>query len=290
MIHRSLRACIFASAAAALVVSGAFAQEPKLELPQASPTSTVKQRVGVTDIEITYSRPSVKDRKIFGGLLPWNEVWRAGANNATKIVFSTPVKLNGTSIPAGTYGLFAIPGQNEWQVILNKISKQWGAYTYSAEDDVARIPAKPQALTQPVETFLIDINDIRDESATLNLIWETTRVPVKIEVDVLATVVPQIEAVMSGPGQKKPYVAAAMFYLDHKLDLKKALGWMDAAIAEQPKGFYLHYRKAKILAAMGDKPAALATAKQSIELAKADKSPAGPEYIRLNEALIADLK
>jgi tetratricopeptide (TPR) repeat protein len=115
-------------------------------------------------------------------------------------------------------------------------------------------------------------------------------VPVKIEVDVVSTLVPQIEAVMASDAPKKPYLPAAMFYLDHNLDLKKAAAWMDAAIAEQPGAHYLIYRKAKVLAAMGDKAGAIAAARQSIELAAKDTSPAGAEYTRLNEALIASLK
>jgi hypothetical protein len=285
-----LRLRFIISVVGALFATGVFAQAPALDLPQASPTATLKQRVGLTDIEITYSRPGMKGRKIFGGLEPWGEVWRAGANNATKVVFSTPVKINGTALPAGTYGLFALLGESEWQIIFNKISNQWGAYQYNQKDDVARIAAKPMKLAQPVETFTIEFNDLRDDSATLSLTWEKTQIALKLEVDVLSTVVPQIQAAMAGSGAKKPYTAAAMFYLDHNLDLKTALGWMDAAIAAQPKSYALYYRKAKILAAMGNKAEALAVAKQSIELAKSETSPAGPEYTRLDEALIAGLK
>jgi len=290
MTHSTFRFGIIVSVVGALFASSVFAQAPKLELPQASPTATLKQRVGLTDIEITYSRPGVKGRKIFGGLEPWGEVWRAGANNATKVTFSSPVKINGTSLAAGSYGLFALLGENEWQVIFNKIADQWGAYKYDQKDDVARIPAKPTRLSQPVETFTIDFANIKDESALLNLAWETTLVSLKLEVDVVGSVVPQIDAVMASTTGKKPYVAAAMFYLDHNLDLAKAAGWMDAAIAEQPKSFPTHYRRAKVLAAMGDKAGAIAAAKQSIELAKLEKGPAGIEYVRLNEMLIAGLK
>jgi len=290
MQHPTLRSRLLALLVGPVFATGLFAQAPALDIPQPSPTATLKQRVGLTDIEITYSRPGMKGRKIFGNLEPYGETWRAGANNATKVVFSTPVKIGGTELPAGTYGLFALLGKDEWTVILNKISKQWGAYSYDQKDDVVRVKAKVMKLTEPVETFTIDINDIRDESATLNLSWEKTRIAVPFQVDVIGVVVPQIEAAMSAPGGKKPYVAAAMFYLDHNLDLKKADAWMDAAIAEQPKGYYLIYRKAKVQAAMGDKAGATATAKQSIEMAKADPSPAGPEYIRLNEMLLASLK
>ncbi len=263
---------------------------PKLELPQPSPASTLKQRVGLTDIEVNYSRPSMRGRKIFGGLEAWGEVWRAGANSATKVTFSTPVKLNGTDVPAGTYGLFAQIGPDEWTVILNKVPNQWGAYDYNPKDDIVRVKAVPVALAEPVESFTIDLNDLRDDSATLNLIWEKTRVPVKITTDVVGTLVPQIEAVMASAEPKKPYVPAAMFYLEHNLDLKKALGWMDAAIAAQPDAYYYVYRKALVLEKMGDKAGAIATAQASIEIATKAGGVAKDEYIRLNRALIARLQ
>lgn len=280
---------------ASLFAAGLSAQTPAappVEFPAPSPTATLKQRVGLTDIEIVYSRPGVKGRAIFGGLEPWGETWRVGANWATKVTFSTPVKFGNTDVPAGTYGLFALLGQQEWTVILNKTAKQWGAYEYDPKDDVARVKVAPVALSTAVETFTIDVNDIRDESATLNLIWEKTRVPVTLAVDVAAVVVPQIEAAMAGPDKKTAgfYAKAADFYYDHNLDLKKAVAWMDAALAQQPEAFYLYYHKARIQAKLGDKDAAIATARQSIELVAKDKTPARDEYTRLNEALIAGLK
>jgi len=265
------------------------APAPHVDFPAASPTATYKQRVGLTDVEVVYSRPGMKGRKIFGGLVPYGEVWRTGANNATRVTFSTPVKLQGTPIDAGTYELFTIPGADEWTVILQKASKQWGAYAYDPKNDVARVTAKPIALETPYETFTIGLGDIRDESATLSLNWEKTRVPVKLETDVVGTLVPQIEAAMAAPG-RKPYAQAAMFYLDHNLDLNKAVAWMDAAIAEQPKFYPLIYRKALIQAKMGDKDGAIATATQSKDLASKDSGPEKDEYVRLNEALIASLK
>jgi len=160
--------------------SVSFAQSAKTQAPAASPACTLKQRVGLTDIEIDYSRPGVKGRAIFGGLVPLDKVWRTGANAATRITFSTPVKFNGADVPAGTYSLFTIPGQNEWTVILNKTANQWGAFHYDEKDDLLRVKATPVALDTSVETFTIDINDIRDDSATLELIWDKTRVPVKL--------------------------------------------------------------------------------------------------------------
>ncbi len=274
------------------LTAGLFAQTPsgpKVDFPAPSPTATLKQRVGLTDIEVTYSRPGVKGRTIFGGLERWGEVWRAGANSATKVTFSTPVKINGNAIPAGTYGLFALLGQDEWKVIFNKVPDQWGAYKYDAKDDVLRVSAKPVQLANLIETFTIDLNDLRDESATLSLSWEKTRVSVKLEVDVTSTLVPQIEAVMASDESKKPYVPAAMFYYEHNLDLKKAVAWMDAAIAAQPDAFYFVYRKALILEKMGDKAGAKATAQASLDAASKASGAIKDEYTALNQAILARL-
>jgi hypothetical protein len=273
-------------AAAFLAASTAFAQTPQLQFPAASPTATLKQRVGLTDVEITYARPGAKGRTIFGGLVAFGEVWRTGANNATKVVFSTPVKFGGADVPAGTYGLFTIPGEKEWTVILNSNPEQWGAYRYDASHDVVRVKAVPEKLATAVETFTIDVNDIRDDSATLALSWEKTRVPVKLEIDLKGQLVPAIEAAMAAPGDKKPYFQAAMFYHDHDVDLKKALTWVDAALAEQER-FWMMYLKARIHAKMGDKPAAIAAATKTRELAQA---AGDSSYVRQAEALVASLR
>lgn len=271
-------------------LAGQTPPAPKVEFPAASPGSSLKQRVGLTDIQVDYSRPSARERKIFGSLVPYGQVWRTGANSATRISFSTAVKVEGTDLPAGTYELFTIPGEQEWTVIFHKNDKEWGAYSYKPEDDVARVTVKPVALAAPVETFTIGLNDLRDESATLNLSWEKTRVPVRLEFDLVGKLVPQIEAVMASDAAKKPYFQAALFYLSHNLDLHQALSWMQAAIKESPDGFYLYYHQARILAKLGDKEAAEASAKKSIELAEKSGGVAGEEYTRLNKALISSLK
>jgi hypothetical protein len=278
----------FVFAQVLFVASAAFAQSPGVEFPAPSPACTLKQRVGLTDIEIVYSRPGAKDRQIFGGLVPYGAVWRTGANQATKITFSTPVKFNGADVPAGTYGLFSIPGEKEWTVILNQVPAQWGAYQYDEKKDLLRVKATPSSLAEHVETFLIELNDIRDESATLILVWEHTIVPVKIEVELAGKLVPQIETTMAAAGGKKPYYQAAMFYYDHGQDLQKARKWIDAAVAER-EAFYVVHLKAKILAKLGDKEGAIAAAKRSTELAvKAEGPKSG--YVKMNDDLIASLK
>jgi hypothetical protein len=273
------------------LATGLFAQAPKINFPAASPASSVSQRVGLTDIQINYNRPGAKGRKVFGGLVPYDHIWRTGANTATKVSFSTPVKLNGTEVPAGTYELFTIPGTAEWTVIIHKNMSQWGAYAYDEKHDVARIKAKPVALANHVETLTIGLNDLRDESATLNIAWEKVLVSVSLTLDVKSTLIPQIEAVMASGGEKLPYASAAMYYLENGLDLNKAATWMDAAIAAQPDAFYLVYRKALIQEKLGDKAGAIATAQKS--LASANLAPSAAlkeEYVGLNQALIDRLK
>ena len=263
-------------------------KKPELVFPQASPTATVKERVGITDVEIEYGRPGVKSRKIFGGLVPYGEVWRTGANAATKIVLSTEVNFGGSQVPAGTYALFTIPETGDWTVILNKAEGQWGSYAYDAKNDVVRVKVKPVVLTESVETMTIGLGDLRDDSATLNITWDKTRVPVKLQTNLVAVLVPQIEAAMAGPG-KKPYFDAAMFYYAHDLDLKQAVAWMNEATKEQPDAFWIFYRKGLVLAKAGDKPGALAAANKSLELATKAGGAVAVEYKRLNEALIASL-
>lgn len=265
--------------------TGAFAQAPAVQFPAPSPASTLKQRVGLTDIEIVYSRPGAKGRTIFGGLVPYGEVWRTGANASTKISFSTAVKLNGTQVPAGNYALYSIPGEKEWTVIIHKDTAA-SIFNYSQTNDLVRLKAVPVKLAEPVETFTIDISDLRDESATINLTWEKTRVLIKIDLDLVSTLVPQIEAAMAATGGNKPYYPAALFYFDHGQDLQKARQWIDAAVAQREAHYVVHL-KAKILAKLGDKAGAIAAAKRSTELAIQAKDSG---YVKLNEELIASLR
>ena len=258
---------VFVAAWPLFGADGAAVPAPKF--PAQSPAATVTQDVGLTKIEVAYSRPGVKGRKIFGGT--FGRVWRTGANTATKITFSTPVKFGGAAVPAGSYALYTIPGESEWTIILNKVTGQWGAYQYDAKNDLVRVTAKPTALTQLVETFTIDINDIRDQSATLNLVWEKNRVPVKIEVDVASTLMPQIEAFMAAGGKVSPgqYYNAAVFYYENGGDLQKARSWIEAAVNTPKPAFYMMHWTAKILARLGDVAGARAAAAKSKDLAVA---------------------
>lgn len=278
-------------AALSLFFTAGLLAQPKIAFPALSPSASVKQKVGLGEITIEYARPSVKGRKIFApaGLQPYGEVWRTGANTATKITFSTAVKVEGRDLPAGAYALYSIPGASEWTVIFNKVTGEWGAYSYKQENDALRVTVKPVALAQTVETFTIDVNDIRADAATLNLLWEKTRVPVKLQFDVVTDVVAQIDAAMAAGGKISPgvYFSAAQFYLENGLDLNKARTWIEEATKGDKPPFYMLYWKARILAKLGDKAGAKAAAQQSI--AAAEGAPKA-EYIRLNETLLASLK
>lgn len=256
-----------------------------LQFPAASPSCTLKQRIGISDVEITYSRPGVKKRKIFGGLVPLGKLWRAGANGATKITFGSPVKLNGTDIAAGAYALFAIPEEKEWTIILNKDTEQGGTGKYDEKLDVARFKAKVTEIGHLVENYTIEFDKIEDESAHLNILWDKTKVSIDFQVSYIKELLPQVDSVMSSDQEGKPYFQAALLYLGHGGDLKKADQWVDAALKERDI-YPFHLIKAHIQAKMGDKSAALATAKKTVELATAAKDLG---FVSRTEAFIESL-
>lgn len=281
-----------------LVVAGLAAARPVaapqdadgLEFPKPSPAALMRSDFGLTTVEVAYSRPSMRGREIFGGLVPYGEVWRTGANEATRITFSTDVTFGGEPVPAGTYALFTIPAEGEWTAILNSVTGQWGAYAYDPQNDVVRVKAKASKLAEPVESFTIGLADLRDTSATLTLDWADTRVRVELGNDLVASLVPRIEAVMVSDAAEKPYFQAAMFYYQHDLDMAKAVDWMDAALLQQPDAVWMVYRKAKIQAKAGDTAGALATAQRALELAKKAGGSLGAEYAHLSETLLAELQ
>ncbi len=257
-----------------------------IQFPAASPMCTLRQKVGLTDVEISYSRPGIKERRIFGGLVPFGKLWRAGANQATKISFSTPVKLGGTDIAAGAYILLAIPEKDEWTIIINKDVNLAGTGKYDEKLDVARVKAKSTELSHVVDNYTIEFDSLSDESASLNFIWEKTKVSVKFEVAYIKNLISQVETAMNSSDDNKPYFQAALLFLNHDHNLQKAAEWVDVAIKERPiYPFYLI--KAAIQAKLGDKQAALATAKQASESA-AQANDTG--FVSRTEDFIAGLK
>jgi Protein of unknown function (DUF2911) len=251
------------------------AEEKKIEFPAASQHSGVKQRVGLTDVEVDYSRPNKNGREIFGGLVPYGKLWRTGANAVTKIKFSHPVTLGGTEIPAGEYALFTIPTANEWTIILSKDAKVQSAADYKQENDAARLTAKPEPLAIPIETFTIALNDVKGASATLDFLWDKTRVPVKLTTDDVEQVSKQLdEAVSAGtPLDARTAYQAAAFYYDNNKDMNQAAKWIDQALEKNRDTYFMHYKKAQIQAKLGNKKEASVSAQKAIDILKKDKAP-----------------
>lgn len=267
------------------------AAEEKIEFPAASQHAVVKQRVGLTDIEVDYSRPNKNKREIFGGLVPLNKMWRTGANAPTRIKLSGPVKMNGKPLPAGEYAVFTIPSEKQWNVIFYKDAKLQSVADYKEGNDAARIAVAPTALADSVETFTIGFDDLRADSATMFFDWDKTRVPVPVTTDAIEKVSQQIEAaVKSGKEQDASfYFSAAGFYLDQNKDLNQAAKWIDQAIEKNPKAYFMQSRKAQIQAKLGNKAEAIAAAEKSNEILKAQPNP-DDAAVRNNQQLIDSLR
>jgi len=251
------------------------AEEKKIEFPAPSQHSVVKQRVGLTDVEIDYSRPNKNDRQIFGGLVPYGKLWRTGANAVTKIKFSKPVTLGGKEIPAGEYALFTIPTADEWTIIVSKDAKVQSAADYKQENDTARIMAKPEANANTVETFTIGLGDVKGASATLNFFWDKTRVPVKLTTNDVEEVGKQLDAAVSAGTPLDPRTAyqAAAFYYDNNKDMNQAAKWIDQALEKNPNAYFMYYKKAQIQSKLGNKKEAIVSAQKAIDILKKEKVP-----------------
>jgi tetratricopeptide (TPR) repeat protein len=261
------------------------ADAQQLKTPAPSPVQTIKQDFALSSIELTYSRPSMRGRKIFGDLEPYGRMWRTGANAATRIKFSDDVQVGGVNVKAGEYVIYTVPGENEWEVILNKGLNNWGVDGYKTEEDVARFKVKPMKTDAPVETFTMQFANVKPTSTELHMMWERTALAIPIATDIDKKVMAQIDAAMNR--DTRPYFAAAMYYMENGKDLNQALSWFDKAIEQNPKAFWVYHQKANALAKSGKKAEARTTAQRSIELAREAKND---DYVRLNEKLIASLK
>ncbi len=254
-----------------------------LRMPAASSGQTLVQDFGLGKISLTYSRPNMKGRKIFGALEPYDKVWRTGANSATVIKFSEAITIEGKEIPAGEYGLFTIPNKKEWTIILSKTSKTWGAYTYSEADDFARFKVKPTALKEALETFTIQFSNVKTTSAKLHIMWENTDVALNLITSVDEKVMASIDAAMKT--EKKPYFQAAQYYFENDKDPNIALNWFNEAEKADQKAPYIKLWKGRLQLQMGDVAGAQASAQAGINVATEAKNE---EYIRLNTQLLKE--
>ena len=258
-------------------------------VPTTNSQAIVKQRVAATDIEIAYHRPNVRDRTIFGALVPYGKVWRTGSDAATKISFSTPVSIQGIEVDSGTYEIFTIPDKDKWLVILQESRSQWGSYTYDPEYDVLRVEVTPVILQHHVETFTIGIDEVSSRKAYLNISWAQVRVPVELTIDLEATVLPRLEDLFASDG-RRPYFLAAMFYFENAIDIDRAAELMALAIEQRPGHIGMLYRQALILERAGDIAGAISAAELSLAGASESSTELREEYTTLNSQLLKRLK
>jgi len=268
------------------VLWSAWTSHSQIVTPQPSPKCVFNQMVGLTDVEVEYSRPGVKGRNVFGDLVPFGKVWRTGANANTTISFSEDVVIDGKTLKKGKYALYTLPKVESWEVIFYSNSDNWGNPEVWNESDVAlRASVVPQMLNKNVENFTIDINNLDNNFGYLNLSWEKTLVSLKFEVPTQKMAMASIDKIMAGPSSGD-YFSAAQFYLQSNGDLTKALTYVNKAL-ELNKATPYWYTKLKSLiqAKLGDKKGAIETAKISLAAAKEAKNL---DYVKMNEDNIAE--
>jgi Protein of unknown function (DUF2911) len=267
----------------AFVICTLSAQQ--LRTPAPSPGQTIKQDFGLSSIELSYSRPGIKGRKIFGDVRPYGVIWRTGANGATTLTFGDDVTIGGVLLKAGKYGLLTIPEKESWVIIITKQLDVTSPDAYKKESDAVRINVKPVMLNEAVETFTMQFANVKPNSCDLQLMWENTAVSFSIATDIDKKVTAQIDELMNK--DNRPYFSAAMYYMDNGKDLNLALGWFNKALEQNQNAFYMVYQKAVCLSKLGKKEEAKATAVKGIAAAKEAKND---DYVALNEKLIASLK
>lgn len=269
-----------------LIAFSSFAQQ--IQMPQASPSAKIGQKIGLTDVTVDYSRPSVKGRKIYGELVPFGQVWRTGANGAAIITFSTDVQIDGKNVPKGQYAIYSIPNKDQWTIIISKETKLWGAIGYTAENDLMRFTTASFKTSRKYETFEITFNNMTDNSAELSIKWEKTRVNFKISTEVDEIVMAQIKELVIDKETQDPSMlySAANYYFTNQKDIPLALSWISKAVASDPKYWTMHL-KAKIEMTLGLKTEAFESATKSKEMAIEAKNP---DYVALNNRLIKSIK
>ena len=269
-----------------LIVNLSFSQ---INTPRVSPASEVEQMVGLTEIEIEYSRPSMRGREVFGNLVPFGKVWRTGADNSTKISFDTDVIISGKTIQSGTYSIFSIPNKESWEIILYSEVELWGVPRDWSENKIvfsSMFDVKKLKKSNTVETFTISFNDLTNNDVNMSISWENTSVDIKIEVPTRSMVESDINKVLSDNPKSSDYYAAAVFYRQENINLDKALEWMNKAIEMNESPRFWQYRQQSLIMAANDKFAdAVDAAKKSLNLAiEADNQ----DYIKMNRESIAE--
>ena len=260
----------------------------QIKTPQPSPTATITQKVGVSNISVEYSRHGAKGREIFGGLVSYGKMWRTGANKATKITFNENCVFGGAKVKKGSYSLFTIPGEKEWTVVLNKNTELWGVGEYDEENQVCSIVAKAINTKDFTESFTIDFGTFQSFSAIMSLKWANTKIDIKIEsLEAKKLEKQYLELLTKGPSAND-YYNGAKFFADNTSEYEMALEWINTAVKKRPDAFWMQFHKARILNKMGNNKESISVAEGVIELAREKKDDYG--YIKRSEDLIKSIK
>lgn len=269
---------------AAVAACSFIIADAQLKTPAPSPTQTIKQDFGLSSVELVYSRPGVKGRKIFGDIVPFGAVWRTGANSATTITFGDEVTIGGTKVPAGKYGLLTIPDKKSWTIIISKQTDVTSPSAYKPDMDVIRITSDVNTTKAATESFTIQFANVKPTSCELYIMWDKSVVVLPIATEIDGKIMANINQAMKG--EKPPYFQAAMYYMDNGKDLNQALAWFNKAAEAQPEAYWVQHQWANCLAKLGQKSEAKTVALKSKELATAAKNE---DYVKLNDKLLKDL-
>ena len=268
------------------IVLAPFATEAQIKTPQASPKGYIKQTVGLTDVEVTYSRPGARGRAVFGNLVPFGKLWRTGANENTIINFGDDVVIDGKTLKKGKYAIYTIPKIESWEVIFYLSTDNWGLPENWNDAYVAlRTTVKEDALPTPLETFTIGINGLDPNFGYLDMAWENSHVALKFEVPTAKIATASIEKTLNGPSAND-YFAAATYLFQSNGNIETARTYVDKSLdLSTEKPYFILRLKAQIQAKQGDKKGAVETAKASLAAAEAANNQ---DYVKLNKDSIAE--
>ena len=258
----------------------------QIQTPQPSPSTTLEQVVGLTEVKIEYSRPAMRGRTIMGDLVPYGSLWRTGANKNTTLSFSDPVTVGGQALAAGTYALFTRPGKSLWEVFFYTETENWGtSQEWQSKSVAAVIEVPTQSLAEPEESFTISINELTNTGANIHLSWENTRVTLPLEVPTDEKTMASIKETMKGTPKAGDLYQAAVYYRESGRDLQTAKKWIGKAIEMDPGKYWMFRQQALILADLNEKEAAIKAAQSSLELAE---KAGNQDYVRLNTKAIEE--
>ena len=258
----------------------------QIQTPQPSPSTTLEQVVGLTEVKIEYSRPAMRGRTIMGDLVPYGSLWRTGANKNTTLSFSDPVTVGGQALAAGTYALFTRPGKSLWEVFFYTETENWGTpQEWQSKSVAAVIEVPTQSLAEPQESFTISINELTNTGANISLSWENTRVTLPLEVPTDEKTMASIKETMKGTPKAGDLYQAAVYYRESGRDLQTAKKWIGQAIEMDPGKYWMFRQQAHILADLNEKEEAIKAAQSSLELAE---KAGNQDYVRLNTKAIEE--